>query len=253
MSDEFINPQKEIQKLTSAIKQYTLILKTTVDPHQQARARKKLKELQAYKNRLIATFEFDEKMQGDDGEEKHYEENDFISRIKAKYPGKPNYDEEVYELNLYLDFFYTEFLAIFSERKMKLDFKFSLDRDNFHQNYLGVKSRLDDYMQEHSRIKDGLLNKEVELEMKRRIVKIKRNLFIETYRFFKLVQNFANELILDLETQGLKCLNGDQVISFEFIEEKRFLEGYTVKEALDELLVFSKEVTDFLNIPDFES
>ena len=89
--------------------------------------------------------------------------------------------------------------------------------------------------------------------MKRRIIKIKRNLFIETYRFFKTVQNFADELVIDLDTQGLKCLNGEYVISFEFIEEKRYLEGYTVKEALEELLVFTNEVLDFLNIPDFDT
>ena len=43
-------------------------------------------------------------------------------------------------------------------------------------------------------------------------------------------------------------LNGDEIISFEFIEEKRYLEGYTVKEAFEELLLFTKEVLDFLQM-----
>ena len=163
MSDEFINPQKEIQKLTSAIKQYRLILKTTVDPHQQSRARKKLKELQAYKERLVATFEVEENIASEDNGEIKFEEDVFLSRIKKQYPEKVIYDYEVHELKLYMDFFYTEFLAIFSERKMKLDFKHSLDRDNFHQKFLGVKRRLDDYIQECIRIKGGLLKKEVEM------------------------------------------------------------------------------------------
>jgi hypothetical protein len=253
MSDEFINPQKEIKKITRAIKQYRLILKTTVDPQQQARARKKLRELQAYKNRLIATFEVDDVQAGEDGDERTYEENDFITIIKAIHPEKVGYDMEVHELKLYLDFFYIEFLAIFSERKMKLDFKYSLDRDNFHQQFLGIKRRLDDYIQECIRIKNGLVKKEVELEMRRRIIKIKRNLFIETHRFFKAVQIFADDISVDLNTDGLKCLNGDQIISFEFIEEKRYLEGYSVVEAFVELLIFTKEVLAFLNIPDFES
>jgi hypothetical protein len=253
MSDEFINPQKELQKLTNAIKQYRLILKTTVDPHQQTRARKKLKELQAYKSRILAAFEVDEMTAFEESGEKTIEENDFITRIKAKYPEKVNYDQEVHELKLYMDFFYKEFLAIFSERKMKLDFKYSLDRDNFHQKFLGVKRHLDDYIQECIRIKDGLLRKEMELEMKRRVIKIKRNLFIEAFRFFKAIQSFAEELIKDLNTQGLKCLNGEDIISFEFIEEKQYLEGYTVKEAFEDLLIFTKEILDFLNIPDFET
>ena len=107
MSDEFINPQKEIQKLTSAIKQYRLILKTTVDPHQQARARKKLKELQSYKERLVATFEIDENALSDSHEDNKFEEDNFITRIKAHSPEKVTYDSEVHELKLYMDFFYT--------------------------------------------------------------------------------------------------------------------------------------------------
>ncbi|MBN2536401.1 MAG: hypothetical protein JXB88_26190 [Spirochaetales bacterium] len=252
MSDEFINPEKELQKLSNAIKQYRLILKTTVDPYQQSRARKKLKELQSYRERILAAFEVEEDTAGEETNEKKIEENDFITRIKAKYPEKVNYDQEVHELKLYLDFFYSEFLAIFSERKMKLDFKFSLDRDNFHQKFLGVKRHLDDYIQECIRIKDGILKKEVELEMKRRVIKIKRNLFIEAFRFIKSVQSFAEELKRDLDTEGLKCLNGDEIISFEFMEEKQYLEGYTVKEALEDLFVFTKEVLAFLNIPEFE-
>lgn len=253
MSDEFINPEKEIKKLSNAIKQYMLILKTTVDPHQQSRARKKLKELKAYKEKILAAFEVEESKINEEQGEKKIEEDVFITRIKAKYPEKVNYDLEVHELKLYLDFFYTEFLAIFSERKMKLDFKYSLDRDNFHQKFLGVKRHLDDYVQECIRIKNGIVKKEVELEMKRRIIKIKRNLFIEAFKFFKAVQIFAEELTIDLDTQGLKCLNGEEIISFEFAEEKQYLEGYTVKEALEDLLVFTKEVLDFLNIPDFET
>lgn len=253
MSDEFINPEKELQKLYNAIKQYRLILKTTVDPHQQSRARKKLRELKAYKERILAAFEVtgDSEIQ-ETGEIKIQDDN-FITRIKVKYPEKVNYDLEVHELKLYMDFFYSEFLAIFSERKMKLDFKYSLDRDNFHHKFLSVKRHLDDYIQECIRIKNGLLKKEVELEMKRRIIKIKRNLFIEAFRFFKTVQGFSEELILDLETEGLKCLNGEEIISFEFMEEKQYLEGYTVKEALEDLLIFAKEILDFLNIPDFET
>ena len=37
------------------------------------------------------------------------------------------------------------------------------------------------------------------------------------------------------------------------LTEKLYLEGYTVKEALEELLIFTKEVLYFLNIPDFEA
>jgi len=253
MSDEFINPEKEIQKLTSAIKQYRLILKTTVDAHQQARARKKLKELKAYRDRLLATFELDDNVITQDNEDKKPEEDNFITKIKRIHLEKVNYDQEVYELKLYMDFFYADFLSIFSERKMKLDFKYSLDRDNFHQKFLGVKRLLDDYIQECIRIKEGLLRKEVELDVKRRNIKIKRNLFIESFRFFKSVQSFAEELTMDLDTEGLKCLNGDQIISFEFMEEKQYLEGYTIKEALEELVLFTKEIADFLNIPDFET
>ena len=254
MNGDFFNPAKELRKLESAIKQYKLILKTTVDSSQQRRVEKKLKELRAYREKLLAIFDVDDLAEGkqEEGSLKIIDES-YLSRILARHPEETVIDSEVHELSLYLDYFYTEFLAIFSERKLKLDFQYSLDRDNFHQTYLGITRRLDDYIQEALRIREGAYNKDVELEMRRRNIKVKRNLFIETYRFFKAVQGFGADLREDLAADGLKCLNGDDIISFEFIEEKRYLEGHTVREAIDELLSFTGEVLAFLNIPDFET
>ncbi|MBN1698380.1 MAG: hypothetical protein JW881_12770 [Spirochaetales bacterium] len=245
-----------MKKIEDAIRHYSVILKTTVDPGQQRRVGNKLRELKTYREKILSMFDIQEKEEGRQRSISNSlsktEEESFLQRLIAVKGEKTDIDIEVYYLTLYMDFFYAEFLSIFSERKMKLDFKYSMDRDNFHQKFLTVKRRLDDYVQEADRIREGVYAKEVEIDMRRRNIKIKRNLFIEAYRYFKNIQSFTTDLLTDLKSDGLKCLNGDDIISFELIEEKRYLEGFIVKEGLDELDRFTEEVLDYLNIPEIE-
>jgi hypothetical protein len=251
-NENIIYPEKELKKIEDAIKHYSVILKTTVDPTQQRRVGKKLRELKTYRDKILSMFYIEDKEEGLQRVLIKREEENFLERLIAIRGEKTDIDIEVYHLTLYMDFFYSEFLSIFSERKLKLDFKYSMDRDNFHQKYLTVKRRLDDYLQEAVRIREGAYTKEVEIDMRRRNIKIKRNLFIEAYRFFKNIQAFTLDLLTDLKSDGLKCLNGDDIISFELIEEKRYLEGFIVKEGLEELSQFTIEVLSYLNIPEIE-
>jgi hypothetical protein len=150
-------------------------------------------------------------------------------------------------------FFYEEFLSFFSERKLKLDFKYSIDRDSAHHKFMEIKRRVEDFESEVSLIREGMYQKSMEQELRLRNVKLKRNLSIEAHRFFVWVGEFASALLADLEDEGLLCLNGDDIITFELNFDAHYCEGLTVRQALAELKRFTDEVIAFLNIPDMET
>jgi hypothetical protein len=252
MNDNILYPEEELKKINAAIQQYTTIFKTTQDPYHKEKIRKKLIELKKYRERIMLMFYVHEDSRSGESATPASERS-FLEDIVERMESPDLSDNEINNFVLYIEFFNTEFLAILSERKMKLDFKYSMDREGFHHKFLTLKKHMDDYIQEMQRIKDGNYRGEVELDIKRRNLKLRRNLFVETYRFYKEILDFTNDLLEDLGSLGLKCLNGDDIITFELIEEKRYFEGYTVHEALQSLDKFSSEVIAFLNIPDFET
>jgi hypothetical protein len=56
---------------------------------------------------------------------------------------------------------------------------------------------------------------------------------------------------MDIENDGLKCLNGKDSVYFDDVEGKKYLEGRKLNEALQSIREFSQEVIEFLNVPDF--
>ena len=92
-----------------------------------------------------------------------------------------------------------------------------------------------------------------EAELRQRSFKKQRNLAVEVDRFFRSLYEFADELIEDLDQDGLKCLNGEEVIQFDRIEGHRYLEGVKVKDALKRLKDLSEEVVRYLNIPQIKA
>ncbi|MBN1410866.1 MAG: hypothetical protein JW969_08465 [Spirochaetales bacterium] len=252
MKDSILYPEEELKKINAAIKQYTTVFKTTKDPFQKEKIRKKLIELKKYRERLMLMFYVHDESKRKNSENQA-EERSFIEEIFTKLESPDYTDDELNKFYMYIEFFNTEFIAILSERKMKLDFKYGMDRDSFHHKFLTLKKHMDDYIQETDRIKEGNYRGDAELDIKVRNLKLRRNLFVETNRFFKEILLFTTDLLEDLRSLGLKCLNGDDIITFELIEEKRYFEGYTVHEALQSLEKFSSEIIAFLNIPDFEA
>ena len=156
-------------------------------------------------------------------------------------------------LSLYLRFFDREFLVVFSERKMKLDFQHSLERDSYYHRFQEALRKLTDFEGELERLAQGAQRMEDKLEMKRRISKMKRALTVDANKIFNSVLSFSTELISDIAEDGLKCLNSDEPIHFDRIEGYRYLEGKQVKGALEVLKEFALEVIDFLNIPNFNT
>ncbi|MBA7592831.1 hypothetical protein ES708_35025 [subsurface metagenome] len=85
--------------------------------------------------------------------------------------------------------------------------------------------------------------------MRQRSFMKKRNLFLDGDRFFRSLVKFSKDLIEDLQEDGLKCLNGNDVMEFDKLEGNKYLEGVKVKDALVKLGNFCREVVLYLNIP----
>jgi hypothetical protein len=160
---------------------------------------------------------------------------------------------DVWRIVLYTGFFEREYIPFLTEMRLKLDFKFSMERDGFYGRFEDLRRKIIDYEDEVRRLAEGGFTKEMELEVRRRALKLKRILEAEASRFFRAVNRFTVELVEDASSDGVKCLNGDDAIAFDKIEGKRLLAGRKVVEGLQSLGEFADEIVDFLNVPDIES
>ena len=153
----------------------------------------------------------------------------------------------------YLQFFEYEFLPLLSEAKLKLDFKHSLERDGFYHRFGNLRRLFADLKDEDSRMDPYFVEKHAE-DLRQRSFKKKRNLAVETDRFFRSLVRFSGGLVDDVAEGGSVCLNHGDTLHFDRrIEGKRYLEGETVKGALGQLNNLGKEIVSFLNVPQIES
>ncbi len=253
LPEEIGDPEEELRKINRVISQYALVLRTTSDLSQQDRAKQKLATLRAYRKKLLQVYELDD----DDNTASASSKAD--SKQSRKYLGeiiRQGIDEtisdpEMNKLNLYLDFFDREFLMIFSERKMRLDFQHSLERDSYYHRFQGTLRKMRDFRDELEQIKETEERAGEKGERKKRILRMKRVLTIEADRLFDSVVRFTGELVMDIENDGLKCLNGNDSVYLDDVEGKKYLEGRKLNEALQSIREFSQEVIEFLNVPDF--
>ncbi len=245
-----MNPEEEVKKLNRVIKQYETVLLSTNDPGQRERVSRELKKLKEYREKILSVHVINEKVLEEDNM-KHgtMDVSSFLSKLEREEDRFVN-DREVNNLYLYMKFFEKDFLPFLSETKLKLDFKYSLERDSFYHKFQDLLRRLSDLISEIERADNEQFRADLEEEIRKRIFKMKRSLSIELDRFFKRVESFAADLIEDLNGDALKCLNGDEVIEFDPIEGERYLDGVVVKDALEEIKRFAEEVIDYLDIPD---
>jgi hypothetical protein len=162
-------------------------------------------------------------------------------------------DRETDALATYLQCFGAEFLGLLSERQLKLDFKYSLDRDGFYGRFQDLQRKADDLKAEILKSERGEHRPELREEARKRAFKMRRAVAGEAHRFFKAIVAFCRDLIDDAETEGFKCLNATSVVHFDAVEGERHLSGVRVLDSLKQMRGYAAEVVDFLNIPDFEA
>ncbi|RKX86475.1 MAG: hypothetical protein DRP57_01415 [Spirochaetes bacterium] len=246
-----MDPEEEVKRINKVIREYEAILKTSIDVDQRDRVSKEFKELKSYRDKILAVNIIS------DTEEPSVEYDEildfpFLKMLMLKNEEKILADKEANAMYLYLIFFENEFLPFLSETKLKLDFKYSMERDGFYHRFQDLLRRMQDFIGEAQRVEEETFRPDVVEEMKKRNFKMKRSLSIEMDKFFKSILNFAEDLLEDIKEDSLKCLNGEETITFDAIEGKRYLEGSIVSDALENLSVLSDEIIKYLNVPNIE-
>jgi hypothetical protein len=265
-----MTPEEELKKLNRLIRQYETIYRTATDGEQRERVGKELKQLQSYRDKILAVNVIDGK-ELEEPPEGTEELDDFpiLKRLAAeadrreaeKSISKRNQgsaalspaQRAVFYISLYKEYFAKEFIPFLTETRLKLDFKFSMERDSFYRRFQDLERKIVDYQDEYRRLSSGIFTKEMELEVRKRAFKLERILEADASKFFRAVSRFCTELVEDARTDGVKCLNGDDEINFDKIEGKRLLAGETVVRALEELGVLAEEAIEYLNVPELES
>ncbi|HUX52525.1 MAG TPA: hypothetical protein VMW73_17180 [Spirochaetia bacterium] len=161
-------------------------------------------------------------------------------------------NRDVLGLMLYLHYFSEEYLGFLSQRKLKLDVKYSMVRDTFYNLFSQIDRSMDTYRKESSRIGEGDYTKKYEEDILKRLVEMRQALFIEANKFFRRVRQFADDLLADLEGDPILCQNGDDFLSYSSIDRETELRGVTVQDALGKLYDMANEAVLYLDVPDFQ-
>ncbi len=265
-----MTPEEEVRGLNKLIRQYETVYRTTPDPDQRVRVQRQLRDLQSFKEKILTIHVVNEA----DLEEKDEEEIDPLeaapllrgllaknstdSRTEAVPPFSAGDSEptriqlEMFHLALYMRYYEKEYLPFLTEKQLKLDFGFSFDRDRFYNTFQAIQRKISAYRDENKRLLEGMVGRDMELEVRKRTAMLTRLIQAEAARFFRAIARFCGELIEDAHGDMVKCLNCNGVISFDSIEGTRALRGRTVGGALGDLQAFAAEAVAFLNIPEIE-
>ncbi|MFP4374382.1 MAG: hypothetical protein ACLFPO_08625 [Spirochaetaceae bacterium] len=180
----------------------------------------------------------------------------YLASLPDRYPELlqrvSTHERDVQAVFLYSQYFDDEFLGMLTERKLRLDVKFSLERDTFYNLFSSLARHRDDYIVEAERIRTGEYSKSYEQDILKRLVEMRHNLFIEADRFFTRLGRFAHELTADIEGEGILCQNAEDELEYTSIDRENVLRGRTVKQGVVMLAELCDEVVDYLDIPDFQ-
>jgi len=261
-----MNPEEELKNVNRLIHQYEIVSRTTKSDEQRERVEKQISELRSYRQKIlevsIIELEAPKKTEAL-GEFKHLRRlldaecrrpiGERLETLAANDAEPTTAQEEIFNLMIYARFFQSEFLPFLTEKRLKLDYKFSLDRDGFYRKYKEIERALDEFRKENARISNGTVRREMEPEILKRIITLKRRIKSDAAKLFRAVHGFCEELMEDADRDGVKCLNGSEEIVFDDIEGRRLLAGRRVSDALAVLAGFASEVVAYLNVPEIES
>ncbi len=179
-----------------------------------------------------------------------------LADIWSRYPEptkKLTYlDREILSVYLYMHYFGEEFLGMMTSRKIRLDVKYSVERDSFYDLYHQVQRSVDNYQTEAGRIADGTYSKEYEADLLRRKVEMRHALLVEVDWFFRKIRRFSGELLDDIEGEGVFCQNPTEPLEYSRLDRETVLRGKSVEDAIATLNELSEEIVEYLGIPDFQ-
>ncbi len=246
---------EEVRRVNRLIRQFEVVFKSTSDGYQRDRVRKELKQLKDYRRQYLALHDIDQAELKESSSPTDGLDGFPILRdlVREEVPPREKYDE-IDHLQLYMDCYYDEFMIFLTPKKLRLDVKFSLERDKFYPEYHELVRQVHDYLKtvdtSAELVKKADFRSDIATDVKSRVRKVRTNLLIKSARYFLRVRNFAAELVEDLEEDGGICKNGEEVLEFQELKGIRYLGGLTTWHALLLLLALGREVVAYLNVPD---
>lgn len=264
-----MTPEEELKRLNKLIRQYEAVYRTAQNADQKERVQRQLREFQGFRQKILAVNVIDERaLEESAAEEEPLEEfpvlalliaensglssNKRIVSFAAKDTAPTSLQNEIFHLTLYTAFFEREFLPLLTEKQLKLDLKFSMDRDAFYSSFESLQRKISDYREAHQSITEGIVSRDLETEVRARALKLTRMVEVDAAKFFRAVERFCGELVEDAREGGVKCRNCDGEVSFDRIEGNRILQGRKVIEALAQLKDVAAEAVGYLNVPEID-
>jgi hypothetical protein len=230
-------------------------LKTTRNPFQQSSIAGELSKLEQERMHLDSLFD-DEHPEEEAEEEAPEEQYPHLNRVYQESPDvldkSQHLERDVRAAILYVDYFEREFLGMFTSRKLRLDVKYSVERDSFYDLFYQVLRSLKNYRTEADRIAEGAYTKQYEADILKRKVEMRHAVLVEVDWFFRKLRQFAKELIADIEDDQLLCQNPDEELGYTSLDEERLLRGQTVETGIRTLYEYASEAVDYLEIPEFQ-
>jgi hypothetical protein len=264
-----MTPEEELKRLNRLIRQYEAVYRTAPDADQRERVQRQLKEFQGFREKILAVNVIDERtLEESPEEEESLEQYPVLAVLVAENSGLPpgkriasfaakdsaptSLQSEMFHLALYTAYFEREFLPFLTEKQLKLDLKFSMDRDAFYNKFESLQRKIADYREAHQSITEGMVSRDLETEVRKRALKLTRLVEVEAAKFFRAIERFCNELVEDARAGGVKCRNSDGEVSFDRIEGIRMLQGRKVIDAVAQLKDVAAEAVAYLNIPEID-
>lgn len=231
-------------------------LKNTRNPFQQSSIAGELGRLEQEHMQLESLFDEEAADDGEAQEEAPQERFPLLNQLYQRNPDilqkSQHLERDIRASVLYLHYLEAEFLGMFTSRKMRLDVKFSVERDSFYDLFYQVSRSLKNYRTEADRIAEGSYTKQYEAEILKRKVEMRHAVLIEVDWFFRKLRRFAKELIADIEGDGLLCQNPQEELSYSEIDQEEFLRGSTVEDGIRSLYAYASEAVEYVDIPDFQ-
>jgi len=258
MEDYINDPEAEYKRILNALQQYRSLLKYSNNQAKSTEYKKQIKKLEQYREQIEDVFLFDKEEDEANTitDENWLQKFPFLQNLYRRYHSldvEELADDEIEGLTLYLKYFNDEFIPFLSERKIQLDFKYAYDRDSFYNTFQQLYRKYDDYINEVKRIRAGEYRQDHEQDAKRRKGRMRHLLLLEADNFFKAIFNFSEELIIDIDEEGVKCLNAESYIPYERYEDSKLLQGLTVYQGLKVLFDYSREIISFIDMPNLKT
>ncbi len=161
-------------------------------------------------------------------------------------------DRDMRAATLYVHYFEQEFVGMFTVRKMRLDVKYSVERDTFYDLLNQATRSLDNFRTEADRIAEGSYAKQYEAEILKRKVEMQHVVLGEIDWFFRKLRRFTKDLLTDLEGDRLLCQNPNDPLEYAAMDHEKLLRGRTVVQGIEALHAYAVEAVEYLDIPDFQ-